>query len=726
MNQDDPAARKRITLSLAQYLRRKVDPDMNGLWTFHGDPAYDDIVYYMLQVLHLDGLDSTLLNVRFIWARATQGLGAVEALLQDYQHARSAVSSAKYSDLKDHLQVLKQASQALLPSHTRMTQYCSPTQVRKSTRTKELRLLAEYRELVGANTVTLAAFPHVCFQLALNQPNGAEPQLQAMVLLQRQLRLARGTRRGSSRAIAAEARERVVPVRFLTYVNKPARKRVLCRFKYSSGVTALATQPTLASGGSSGSGSSRAVGRRGSSKRGLSISGGSGGGDGYGNGSDIMVMAHLDGSVRQVETTTGQVLHELLPPGTVRATQLAYSSDSLRIAAGMSDGSVVVWNSATLTRFPIVHASGADGADSSAAADKSRHGGAVAALVWFTKAHPRMLATAHDDSALRVWGELKATGADMAYECLFTKDWLKTSIMAMAYHLPSNSIVSGHRDGTFRVWDASSPTLDIVESASVPAHSGLQCTAVALSGDCKWLATGGSDGTVLLYRGDGSSGIAWMAQPLTGGKHKDMVTGLTFRADGDLLVSTSQDRQSLVWDIDHGKRLAILSAHTDAVSSALFVAGGDQLVTGAADSYLMMWDISSIEADGGLVNHKARRSGNGAAAKAELEAEQRVAAPVARPDSMPRVPKLLSGGDTAIALIDAAAVRDPSALKPSDAHTAHGTRVTASAVTGDGRFAATGAKSGEIKVRSGVVCHCCVHVAHGGCARTGVGLVQWH
>ena len=122
MNQDDPAARKRITLSLAQYLRRKVDPDMNGLWTFHGDPAYDDIVYYMLQVLHLDGLDSTLLNVRFIWARATQGLGAVEALLQDYQHARSAVSSAKYSDLKDHLQVLK-PSQALLPSHTRITQY---------------------------------------------------------------------------------------------------------------------------------------------------------------------------------------------------------------------------------------------------------------------------------------------------------------------------------------------------------------------------------------------------------------------------------------------------------------------------------------------------------------------------------------------------------------------------------------------------------------------------
>ncbi|KAJ7445073.1 WD40-repeat-containing domain protein [Mycena latifolia] len=78
-----------------------------------------------------------------------------------------------------------------------------------------------------------------------------------------------------------------------------------------------------------------------------------------------------------------------------------------------------------------------------------------------------------------------------------------------------------------------------------------------------------------------------VSQTLQG--HDDCVRSLEFSCDGSLLVSSSDDETSRVWDVDLGI-CQVLFADTDAALCAVFTSDSTAVVTGSAGNTIRWWD----------------------------------------------------------------------------------------------------------------------------------------
>ena len=70
---------------------------------------------------------------------------------------------------------------------------------------------------------------------------------------------------------------------------------------------------------------------------------------------------------------------------------------------------------------------------------------------------------------------------------------------------------------------------------------------------------------------------------------------LEFSPDGKLLVATSKDRSTRVYDLGTEKLLHLLKGHTDMVLEAEFSPDGKFLLTASADQSIILWDLYSGE-----------------------------------------------------------------------------------------------------------------------------------
>lgn len=78
---------------------------------------------------------------------------------------------------------------------------------------------------------------------------------------------------------------------------------------------------------------------------------------------------------------------------------------------------------------------------------------------------------------------------------------------------------------------------------------------------------------------------------LTG--HTEGVTSLALSADGETLVSGSEDSIIKVWKLSTGKQVRTLAGHTAGISSVTLSADGEILVSGSEDSTIKVWSLST-------------------------------------------------------------------------------------------------------------------------------------
>src|SRR5262249_28614487 len=143
---------------------------------------------------------------------------------------------------------------------------------------------------------------------------------------------------------------------------------------------------------------------------------------------------------------------------------------------------------------------------------------------------------------------------------------------------------------------SSPPTSRMLTGHAVPEYQNLY---VAFSPDGATLASGGADGTIILW--DIATG-APRGRPLPG--HSDRVYSLAFNPDGSILASSSCGGRSPTGEClkdeiilgDRRPRQPLgppLSGHSGPANSIAFSPDGKILASGSWDHTIILWDVAN-------------------------------------------------------------------------------------------------------------------------------------
>ena len=159
-------------------------------------------------------------------------------------------------------------------------------------------------------------------------------------------------------------------------------------------------------------------------------------------------------------------------------------------------------------------------------------------------------------------------------------------------------VVSGARDRTVKMWDASALTsIDASSSVTVLAlpcistrvAHGKDVNCVSVSPNDKYIASGGEDRTVNLMTVHPHQSVAVMKG------HKRGVWGVKFSPVEKVVASCGGDKTVRVWSIVDYTCLKVFEGHTGSVKGLGWLKGGMQLLSGGDDGVVRLWTVKTSE-----------------------------------------------------------------------------------------------------------------------------------
>jgi WD40 repeat protein len=295
------------------------------------------------------------------------------------------------------------------------------------------------------------------------------------------------------------------------------------------------------------------------------------------------------------------VIREMWGGSAVQA--LTSSPDRSRVAAGLRNGSVVVWD--VKSGVPLFHPLQASGEPRSIAFS---HDGRLVAVgstdgtvvVWdaengeqkaWTRDHTgavRALSYSPDGTWLASGGEdnliviQPATLDGEPTELKAHTDWVNT----LAFTPDSSTLISGagrttgeSTDRRILQWPVTSPT-DVKELG----QHRQAVRALAVSPDGRHLASAGSDKLVAIWD------LATGARRVLAG-HTQRLYAVAFSPDGTLVASGGRDYDIRIWKSATGELVDTLEGRRTAVRGLAFV-DSTTLISGANEATLRVWDLS--------------------------------------------------------------------------------------------------------------------------------------
>lgn len=167
----------------------------------------------------------------------------------------------------------------------------------------------------------------------------------------------------------------------------------------------------------------------------------------------------------------------------------------------------------------------------------------------------------------------------------------KAPIRDVMFTRDNRHLVSAGDDKTLRIWDVQSGAiLRTIRGQIGEGHEG-KLYAAALSPDDRWLAVGG-------YLSKGGIGIIRLIDFKTGEinallkGHANVISDLSFSADGKKLISASFDKTARIWDLASKSTLKALKGHTDVIYAATFSPDSKKAITGSNDDTLKLWNVT--------------------------------------------------------------------------------------------------------------------------------------
>jgi WD40 repeat protein len=253
---------------------------------------------------------------------------------------------------------------------------------------------------------------------------------------------------------------------------------------------------------------------------------------------------------------------------------VAFSADDSRIATGLDNGMIALWD--PLAAMPVAHLEG--------------HAAAITALAF--SGDGRALISASRDGTVRIWdlGERRTTRVLAGHG---------GPVNALSISPDGKLLASGSDDRTVRLWDLAS-------GAEVRAFAQAAAAfAVAFSPDGCQLAAGGQDATVrVLDVRSGASGQVLKAETAVRG---------IFWIGGAELVTEHAPRAGTLggtlarWELSTGHELPI-KAHASVTSVAQLGASSTLAVAGWRRGEILVVDVASPKATSGWELLRSRQA----------------------------------------------------------------------------------------------------------------------
>jgi eukaryotic-like serine/threonine-protein kinase len=159
-------------------------------------------------------------------------------------------------------------------------------------------------------------------------------------------------------------------------------------------------------------------------------------------------------------------------------------------------------------------------------------------------------------------------------------DMAEDDVESIRYSADGLHLAAGGRDGLIRIYDASS-----LEQVAAIESGQERVNDLAFSPDGRALATAGQDGTLRIWD------LATSALRRTINAHAEPVRGIIYTADGGLLVSCGLDKRIRLWAPENGADQGELEGHGRGVEALALSPDGRLLASAGNDATLRIWDL---------------------------------------------------------------------------------------------------------------------------------------
>jgi WD40 repeat protein len=216
------------------------------------------------------------------------------------------------------------------------------------------------------------------------------------------------------------------------------------------------------------------------------------------------------------------------------------------------------------------------------------------------------LASGSDDTSVRLWNVEQGTETTNLNADLDKKS--KAQIYCVTFSPNGKLVAAVNGNGQLQVWN---PNLEKAKRlvSGWDAHPSSTAYQVLFGKDTSVIFSSGSDNKAKQWIGLGPDGenLPGHPRPTPIEGHTNNVTALAVTRDGKFLATGSSDKTIRLWDLSGASpRLArVFQGHTEEVSTLAFSPDGQTLASGSNDQSIRLWRVSLSDEHQNYAGHTA-------------------------------------------------------------------------------------------------------------------------